>query len=115
MQHTDPQEISESFNNYFKNVIDDLKRSIQDPTINYHILKEFVNQRLENNTKFEIPPISERKVFEYIRGIDTTKAKGLDEISPHYLKMTAEDVTPSLTYLCNRSLETGQFPKEWER
>ena len=67
VQHTDPQEISEIFNNYFKNVIDDLKRSMQDPTINYHVLKEFVNQRLENNTKFEIPPISERKVFEYMK------------------------------------------------
>ena len=74
-----------------------------------------MNQRLKNNTKFEILPISERKVFEYIRGIDTTKAKGLDEISPHYLKMAAEDVTPSLTYLCNLSLETGQFPKEWKK
>ena len=29
--------------------------------------------------------------------------------------MAAEDVTPSLTYLCNLSLETGQFPKEWKK
>ena len=29
--------------------------------------------------------------------------------------VAAEDVTPSLTYLCNLSLETGQFPKEWKK
>ena len=43
-----------------------------------------------------------------------TKATGLNDISVNVLQLTAPGITPSITYICNLSLLTGEFPMRWK-
>ena len=46
--------------------------------------------------------------------MSTTKATGLDDISVNVLQLAATAITPSITYICNLSLLTGEFPMRWK-
>ena len=48
-----------------------------------------------------------------LSSLDTSKAPGIDGISPVVLKQCAIALTPPLTTLFNLSLTTGSLPLEW--
>ena len=60
--------------------------------------------------KFVFKPITEEFVRGQLKQLRTNKAIGLDNISAHLLKESANVISKSLTKLFNRSLVTGTFP-----
>ena len=46
--------------------------------------------------------------------MDVTKATGLDGIGPRLLKIAPNALTPSITYMINKSIESGVFPGTWK-
>ena len=46
--------------------------------------------------------------------MDVTKATGLDSIGPKLLKIAPNILTPSITYIINKSIESGIFPDAWK-
>ena len=46
--------------------------------------------------------------------MDVTKATGLDCIGPRLLKIAPNVLTPSITYIINKSIESGVFPCTWK-
>ena len=46
--------------------------------------------------------------------MDATKATGLDSIGPRLLKIASNVLTPSITYIINKSIESGGFPCTWK-
>ena len=46
--------------------------------------------------------------------MDVKKATGLDGIGPRLLKIALNVLTPSITYMINKSLESGGFPGTWK-
>ena len=46
--------------------------------------------------------------------MDASKATGLDSIGPKLLKMAPNVLTPSITFMINKSIETGVFPSAWK-
>jgi hypothetical protein len=52
-------------------------------------------------------------VTKLLKNLKADKATGPDEISAKILKETAEVISPALTALFNKSLNSGQVPLEW--
>ena len=50
----------------------------------------------------------------YLCNLDVKKATGLDSIGPKLLKCLNNVLTPSITYIINKSIESGIFPCAWK-
>lgn len=77
------------------------------------IVSHFVNSR-GTIPKFAIPSITEDFVLKQLKCLTKGKACGLDGISAAILKISAQIIAPSITKICNISIETGIFPAKWK-
>jgi hypothetical protein len=68
---------------------------------------------LSNETILEIT-LEPCKVRVVLNNLNPNKASGPDKIHIRLLKECACSITPSLTYLFNKSLHTGDLPTEWK-
>ena len=103
-----PEEISEVFNSHFTRIGENLARDIPDTDIDPISYVDTTSQ------VFSFSKIGTEHVTSLLRTMDTNKAAGLDNIPCNLLKIAAEIVSPSLTYIFNLSLETGIFPQDWK-
>ena len=62
---------------------------------------------------FQFTTIPEEKMCDALSTLDVTKATGTGGISAGLFRMTATEISHSLTSLFNSSLKLGQFPSEW--
>ena len=60
------------------------------------------------------PRVSENDVLHLLRGLNPSKASGLDGIGASFLKLGAPAISSSLSSLFNNSLSTGVFPEDWK-
>ena len=58
--------------------------------------------------------VDESITLNALRRLETSKASGLDNISPHLLKDDAEVISKPLTQSINASLSQGVVPQEWK-
>ena len=49
-------------------------------------------------------------VNSYLSNMGVTNATGLDSIGPKLLKIALNILTPSITYITNKSIESKVFP-----
>ena len=106
-------EIANAFNKYFANVASKLKEPIHDS--NFEYIKKFVDSKVDNNNvSFSIPEINKTFVRKYILNLDISKSTGLDDIGPRILKLSYVIISPSITFLINKSLSLGIFPNVWK-
>ena len=108
----DSTEIASEFNNFFVTVASKLKEPIT--STNHDKLKEFCQEKLPPDMKFEIPIIGRQKVFKFLSNIDTNKATGTDMIGPRLLKFAAPFIADEITFICNQSIAKSVFPSKWK-
>ena len=77
-------------------------------------LQEFVAGKIGISDLFKIPQVSETYVCKQLNSLNIHKAKGTDDIGPYFFKLAAEIISPSLTYILNRSIMCGVFPDSWK-
>ena len=82
-------------------------------------LIDWINVRLPNKIKFDIPLISENDVFEALSNLDENKSTCVDGISAKVLKTAAAAIDSlyicqPLTYIINNSLKSKVFPDIWK-
>ena len=109
---SDDQDIANIFNDYFVNIPSKLKEPIQPSE--FKLLHNFVDSKVNDNTNFTIPFVNSSFVSNYLSNMDVTKATGLDCIGPRLLKIAPNVLTPSITYIINKSIESGVFPCTWK-
>ena len=56
--------------------------------------------------------ITSRGVQTLIEKVNPNKSMGPDELHPRALKHLAAEIAPSLTVVYNKSLQTGEVPKD---
>ena len=100
-------EIVNAFNKYLANVASKLKEPIHDT--NFEYIKEFVDSKVDNNVSFSIPEINIVFVRKYILNLDISKSTGLDDIGPRILKLSYDIISPSITFLINKSCHSVFF------
>ena len=105
-----PKSIADAFNDYFISIgsrlaaeyVDESCSNVDNQPINYNI-----NQ--SSDTFFKLSPISVDSVVSTLRGLKACKATGLDKIPAKILKLSANIIAPSLTFIFNLSLATGVY------
>ena len=103
----DNAEVANRFNNFFAEVGSKLADKVP------HVPAS--DENATSNDSFEFTHINNTDVLDIIHKLKNTKSVGLDDISVLALKMCALEITPSITYLINLSLQSGTFPKQWKR
>ena len=105
------EDIAFKLNNYFAKISELFQDNDEIPTRpDFTKLNEFINDRIPNDIRFEIPFISIAQVSEFISGLNIAKATGLDGIGPRILKMANDILAPSIAALINKSIKTATFP-----
>ena len=57
--------------------------------------------------------VSNESVTKLLKSLKPSKALGPDELHPRVLTELATDLCPAFAHLFQKSLDTGEFPKEW--
>ena len=57
--------------------------------------------------------VSNEGVTKLLKGLNPSKALGPDELHPRVLKELATELGPGFALLFQKSLDTGEIPKEW--
>ena len=109
---SDDKEMANCFNKYFVNVAAQLKGPAEKSDFKH--ITEHVNSKVPSDTSFHIPEINSSFVRNFLKSLDVTKATGLDCIGPKILKIAPDVLCPSLSYIINKSLESGIFPQPWK-
>ena len=103
-----PNELAETFNSHFSGIGENLARDI--PHVD--IAPEDYVERTDKN--FPLTQIGKTEVHKLINQLENNKATGLDKIPCKLLKLAVDIISPSLTFIFNRSIESGVFPDEWK-
>ena len=112
-QYTNSQDIAFKLNDYFASISEyintnDVITSAPDLTK----LETYISSKIPLDTFFRIPKITVNHVSEFINGLNPAKATGLDGIGPQILKLASTVLSPSITALINKSIETATFPDQ---
>ncbi|CAB3977575.1 Hypothetical predicted protein [Paramuricea clavata] len=94
------------------------QQSMNEPSLNiFHNVVEFNNIQIKHllGYFFKVSPISVDSVASTLRGLKACKATGLDKIPAKILKLSANIIAPSLTFIFNLSLATSVYIDEWKR
>ena len=103
---TDPIAISNSFNNYFTSIADNiLKKRKYEGSKSY---RDFLANRLTENFVFE--ECTEGEIESIISSLDVTKSSGPNSIPVFILHLLKDSVSNPLNKIFNLSLRTGQHP-----
>ena len=63
---------------------------------------------------FVLYPIPVENVLKTLRQLNISKGAGLDKIPAKMLRIAADIIAPSLTYIFNLSISTGVFVHDWK-
>ena len=101
----DPNEIANTFNNFFTNVGPNLDKEIPKTPISP---LSYLNSRVTENFAFKDTTISE--VMIILLQLDDKKSSGPSDIPIKLLKIAAPIIVPHLVSIFNLSFKTGIFP-----
>ena len=102
--HTDPTEISKTFNNYFAEVGLSMAKDIPPAKSNY------INNIASTPYSFYLNPITEEEILYHIRNLNSRKCSGINNIPIKFVKIASVVITPILTNLHNDCISKGIFP-----
>jgi hypothetical protein len=103
---TNPQIITERFNSYFTEVIEDLLSHV-----NYHCPQQYLQFQTKNCSKtMFVAPVTETEVAQVIKGLKNNSFPGFDEILTFLVKQCLCHFIKPLVHIYNVSFQTGIFP-----
>lgn len=109
---TDAKTIANEFNNFFVNIATNLSTPVTVSDFNH--IKEFVNDKIPEQSFFHIPYITEYQTRKLLTNLDISKATGLDQLGPRLLKLSTDIITKTITRIINLSIKNGVFPDTWK-
>ena len=112
-QYTNSQDIAFKLNDYFASISEYINTNdVTTSTPDLTKLETYISSKIPLDTFFRIPKITVNQVSEFINGLNPAKANGLDGIGPRILKLASTVLSPSITALINKSIETATFPDQ---
>lgn len=106
---SDPQKISELFNDHFINIGEHLSSKIQKK------VNPFLNKIPLNNKTIFLNPISEDEILSIVNSLNNSNSCGYDKISIKTIKSLSVSIIPSLCNLFNQCLIKGHFPEIFKK
>ena len=111
IQSGNEQHMTNDFNNFFANIGEELLSTI--PTLQNDNWDDTLDYF--SDEKFDIHIVFESDILAQINRMKNKNSVGLDGISSSILKLSAEEITPSLTYLINRAILEHRVPTQWKK
>ena len=75
-------------------------------------------EKYENNNTghdlWDLRPADHKTISGIIHLLKSNKAAGLDKIPARLIRDAELEITPSITYLVNKSIRDGKFPVQWK-
>ena len=107
---THEADLTQLFNSYFVNVAS----SIKEPAVHsdFEELQNHVESKITRNTEFTIPLTNVTFVRIFLTNLN--KSTDLDNIAPRVLMIAANVSAPSLTFIVNKNIISGEFPCSWK-
>ena len=102
---TDPQEISNKFNEFFVNVGPKLASEIHNDGKNYY---DYLHSMTSSN--MYLAPVVESDITKIVNKFDSNKSAGYDSIGNHIIKTVCNEILEPLTTIFNLSISTGSVP-----
>ena len=96
------------FNHHFTEIGHDLARGI--PLVNTQP-ESFL---ISTNQTFTIGSCCTSEVLKLLENLEVNKATGLDNLPSKFLKLAANILAPSLTFMFNQSISSDIVPTEWK-
>lgn len=115
------EDIANHFNSYFTSVAHKLVEKLPPRPGFYgpeHI-QDFYPKLGVTPNSFSFNLVSVEKISDMLKGLNTAKATGLDNISARFLKDASDLIAPYIAHIVNLSLEQGTVPdglkhvKDW--
>ena len=105
--------IAESFNSFFTEKIEQLKKNI-DPS-----MVEDPNWRLREKMKgiehkLEFKKVTQKQLAVHMKKLNKKKSSGIDGLSQENLILGKRNLLAPLTTIINKSIEEGEFPASWK-
>ena len=108
----DDENISEAFNEFFINIGPKLASEVRNLSTNK--IETFLEDHVVTFPSFHFSTIPVENVLNTLRRLNVSKGTGLDKIPAKMLRIAADKITPSLTYIFNLSISTGVFVDNWK-
>ena len=104
--------VSEDFNNYFTNVSSTLVDQLPPSNGKYESehFQDFYRSLGVTSNGFCFSEVSENNVLSILCKLNSSKATGLNLLSPRFIKDGAKLIASPLTHILNLSLSTGEIP-----
>ena len=103
--------IAETFNEFFVSI--GSKLASESCSDSMHATK--TNNTPRSSTIFKFSEIGVEEVTAGLRNLKISKATGIDTIPSRALKIAADIIAPSITWIFNLSLKTGIFVDAWKK
>ena len=109
----DKSQVSEHFSNYFSNVASTLVNQLPPSNGLYekHHFQDFYRSLGVTSNSFCFNEVSADNVLSILCKLNSSKATGLDLLSPRFIKDGAKLIVSPLTHILNLSLSTGEIPE----
>ena len=107
------QDVPDFINDFFLNI----GQKIAERNSNAGSVRTLYRQQVPSHTHadmFEIQEVKEVDVFREIKNIDIKKSSGLSGINSRILKEAFKVLTPELTVIFNRSIQSASLPNSWK-
>ncbi|VDI73723.1 Hypothetical predicted protein [Mytilus galloprovincialis] len=108
-EYDNVQDIVNHFNTHFTTIGD--KYVTNNTQYQANKLNDYVQDKIPAGVRFTIPFIKLDETKKLLSKLETSKATGLDEVGPFFIKLSSEALAPSITYLINLSILEGVFPE----
>ena len=107
---------AEAFNDFFVNIGVNLANEMEhdSPCTNFSDDENY-HSNYYSNINFKFSEISMDDIICQLRNLKISKSTGIDNIPAIALKLSAEVIGPSLTWIYNLSIKTGIYVDEWKK
>ena len=103
---TEPQTISETFNNFFSEIGEKLAKTF--PNENNSEYKDFLGNSTNHSMYLFNTTLAE--VLDTIKSLKNTKSTGYDDFSTKFIKLSATLIAPELVKIFNLAINKGIYP-----
>ena len=108
------KDVAETFNDFFINKVEDLKRKIN-PTHVQDPLEKLAEKLKNIQTSLEFKTVSQKQMRNHLKKLSKKKSSGLDGLSQENLILGIPNLLAPLTVIVNQSISQGEFPSNWKQ
>ena len=104
--------MSNGFANYYTSIITELKKHLF--PLNEIVRRKIKSIPTKTNKRFKFNYILRATIEFRLTKLQRSKAAGFDNLPPGLLKDSAKEISSSLCYIINRSMNTEVFLSSWK-